>query len=57
MMETRVKPGQQTTIPSEAIGILMEISNVSRRLACNLARLAEQERCEGGIPDEQDVRT
>ena len=57
MMETRVKPGQQTTIPSEAIGILMEISNVSRRLACNLARLVEQERCEGGTPDEQDVRT
>ena len=43
--------------PAEAIAILMEISSVSKRLACNLAKLAEQEKCEGGTENEHDVRT
>ena len=43
--------------PAEAIAILMEISNVSKRLASNLAKLAEQEKREGGTENEQNVRT
>lgn len=56
-METKVNPGQRTAIYPEAIGILLEISSVSRRLACNLAQLAENEEKEGEKCDEQNVRT
>ena len=37
--------------PSEAIAVLMEISNVAQRLACNLAKLADHEKYEGGNVD------
>lgn len=43
--------------PAEAIAVLMEISNVAQRLACNLAKLTDHEKCEGGNVDEQDGRT
>ena len=42
---------------SEAIAVLMEISNVAQRLASNLAKLADHEKYEGGNVDEQDGRT
>ena len=48
---------QRCPDPAEAIAILMEISTVSKRLACNLAKLAEQEKNEGGTEHEQDGRT
>lgn len=43
--------------PAEAIAVLMEISNVAQRLACNLAKLADHEKNEGGNVDEQNGRT
>ena len=47
---------QQAAYPAEAINILMEISGVAKRLACNLAKLAEHENGEGGTENEQDGR-
>ena len=42
--------------PAEAIAVLMEISDVSKRLACNLAKLADQKKVEGGRENEQNGR-
>ena len=47
---------QRNVDPAEAIAVLMEISDVSKRLACNLARLADQENVKGGRENEQNGR-
>ena len=47
---------QRNVDPAEAIAVLMEISDVSKRLACNLAKLADQKKVEGGRENEQNGR-
>lgn len=54
-MECKAKTIRQTEFPAEAIGVLIEISRVSRRMAENLARLKIAKR--GGYVYEQDERT
>ena len=55
-METMRNCCQRNVDPAEAIAVLMEISDVSKRLACNLAKLADQENVKGGNENEQNVR-
>ena len=55
-METMRNCCQRNTDPSEVIAVLMEISDVSKRLACNLAKLADQENGKGGNGNEQNGR-
>ena len=45
---------QRNVDPAEAIAVLMEISDVSKRLACNLAKLADQENVKGGNENEEN---
>ena len=46
----------QLQVNPEVISILMEISHVSKRLANNLAKLAQQQNDEGGNVHEQNGR-